>query len=83
MKSLLCFTRDTTRQSLFHFYAHGINNRESHLTLFYHCLHTNHLPSLSLILTKFEHSHHNAMIITPPFFKEQHNLLYFTYNTQL
>ena len=57
-------------------------NRESYSTLFYRCLHTNHLPSLPLIWTKFEDSHHNAMIITPPFFKEQNNLLYFTYNTR-
>ena len=35
------------------------------MTLFYHCLHTNHLP---LIWTKFEDSHHNAKIIPPPLF---------------
>ena len=71
MKSLICFTRDTTRQSLFHFYSHGINNMESFHTLFYHCLHTNHLPSLPLIWTKFEDSHHNAMIITPRFLRNK------------
>ena len=42
-----------------------------YLVLPYHCVHTNHLPSLPLIWTKFKDSHHNGMIITPLFLRNK------------